>query len=139
MGTGAVPLLRFGRWPAGFIGLGRLAVDMTEATTDEFVRHLQAELVDAEQIQDKRLREQRIWRLEAALQEALEFQAHVLSLASEEIETFEEVTSVRLLASSDASAGEDEHVLDADSSVCRHCDENLEADVPFCPACGGYQ
>ena len=52
---------------------------MTEATTDEFVRHLQAELVDAEQIQDKRLREQRIWRLEAALQEALEFQAHVLS------------------------------------------------------------
>ncbi|PXF20303.1 MAG: hypothetical protein CXX71_05815 [Methanobacteriota archaeon] len=112
---------------------------MTEATTDEFVRHLQAELVDAEQIQDKRLREQRIWRLEAALQEALEFQAHVLSLASEEIETFEEVTSVRLLASSDASAGEDEHVLDADSSVCRHCDENLESDVPFCPACGGYQ
>ncbi len=112
---------------------------MTEATTDEFVRHLQAELVDAEQIQDKRLREQRIWRLEAALQEALEFQAHVFSLAEEEIETFEEVTSVRLLASSDASAGEDEHVLDADSSVCRHCDEDLEADVPFCPACGGYQ
>ena len=50
---------------------------MTEASTDEFIRHLQAELEDAELIQDKRLREQRTWRLEAALQEAMEFQAWV--------------------------------------------------------------
>ncbi len=109
---------------------------MTEATTDEFVRHLQAELVEAELIQDKRLREQRIWRLEAALQEALEFQAHVMARASEDIEPFEEVPSVRLLATSD---DEDGTVPEGDPSVCRHCDENLETDVPFCPACGGYQ
>ena len=112
---------------------------MTEGTTDEFLRHLQAELEDAEQIQDKRLREQRIWRLEAALQEAMDFQAHVLALSSEEIEPLEEVPSVRLLATSEASAAEAEEVLDADSSVCRHCDEDLDPEVPFCPACGRYQ
>ena len=112
---------------------------MTEATTDEFLRHLQAELEDAEQIQDKRLREQRMWRLEAALQEALEFQAHVLAREAEEIEPFEEVPSVRLLASRDAGDDEAEEVLDADSSVCRHCDEDLDPEVPFCPACGRYQ
>ena len=39
---------------------------MSAATTEEFVRHLQADLEDAERIQDKRLREQRMWRLEAA-------------------------------------------------------------------------
>ena len=112
---------------------------MGAATTDEFVLHLQAELEDAEQIHDKRLREQRMWRLEAALQEALEFQAHVLASEAEEIEPFEEVPSVRLLAARDAGDDEDEEVLDADSSVCRHCDEDLDPEVPFCPACGRYQ
>ena len=106
---------------------------------DEFVRHLQAELEDAEQIQDKLLRAQRMWRLEAAFQEALEFQAHVLTSEAEEIEPFEEVPSVRLLAARDAGDDEDEAVLDADSSVCRHCDEDLDPEVPFCPACGRYQ
>jgi len=110
---------------------------MTEASTDEFIRHLQAELEDAELIQDKRLREQRTWRLEAALQEAMEFQAQLLARAAEEIQTFEEVPSVRLLASSESE--EDVEVINQDSSKCRHCDEELDTDVPFCSACGGYQ
>ena len=110
---------------------------MTEATTDEFIRHLQAELEDAELIHDKRLREQRIWRLEAAMQEAMEFQAQLHARAAEDIQTFEEVPSVRLLASGESE--EEAEVISHDSSICRHCDEELDTDVPFCSACGGYQ
>ena len=101
-------------------------------TIDEFRRYLQARRNDLDDIADSDERERVRARIDAALQEALDFAAAVEIREELKSRVFEEVdSSARLI-----EAAESRPVQRVDGDGCPKCDAPFEADIEFCPACG---
>ncbi|HIF45548.1 MAG TPA: hypothetical protein EYQ73_01980 [Candidatus Poseidoniales archaeon] len=106
------------------------------ASIDEFIRHMQAELDDCEQISDKQEREQRQWQLEVAIQEAILFNNRFKQL--EKIGS-DPLQIVQALAMPDAPSAENpKSGLSSDSNSCKSCGGLIEAELGFCASCGKY-
>tara|TARA_B100002052_G_scaffold279554_1_gene286871 strand:- start:941 stop:1264 length:324 start_codon:yes stop_codon:yes gene_type:complete len=101
-------------------------------TIDEFRRYLQARRNDLDDIADSDERERVRARIDAALQEALDFAAAVEIREELKSRVFEEVdSSARLI-----EAAESRPIQRVEGDGCPKCDAPLEADIEFCPACG---
>jgi len=103
---------------------------MGEATVDEFMRHLQAELGDAEKLIDLEERELRTWQIEAAIQESIVFLNRWRAIESSGIDPLkivEEESIIRKAAISEKTY---------DRGICESCGVATEADIDFCVACG---
>jgi len=106
------------------------------ASIDEFIRHLQAELDDCEQISDKIERTQRQWQLESAIQEAIVFNNRFKQL--EKIGS-DPLQIVQALAMPDPPSVENsKSALSSDSDICKSCGGIIEAELGFCGSCGKY-
>ena len=103
-------------------------------TLDEFMRHLQASLDEAQSIEDKIERNERTLQLEIAIQESLIFINRYRELVSHGIDPL-------VLVSSDSGVESPPpatkvQALSLGNSVCKSCGANLDSDLDFCPACG---
>lgn len=105
-----------------------------EPTVDAFMRHLQVCVEEARTIADAKEREQRLWQLESALQEAIIYKNRVEELQRHGIDP------VRLVDSADgitpAPAPKKVEALMTGHVHCSTCRAVLEPDLAFCPACG---
>lgn len=105
-----------------------------EPSVDEFMRHLQSVLEDAETISDDKDREKRLWQIEATLQEAIIFKNRYFELKEHGIDP------LRLI---DPQEGDPtpprttmaEAVMSSSSS-CGKCGSLMDSDLNFCPSCG---
>jgi len=104
-----------------------------EPTVVQLRKYLQEQLLDAENIVGKNDREKRIFLLEAALQEAINFTKEVEIRNELQRIVFEESTAVRLLSPSSEINNESTKSIDGE---CPKCDETLDAELGFCPTCG---
>ena len=101
-------------------------------TVDEFRRYLQARRNELPSIVDPEERERIRLRIDAALQEALDFSAAVEIREELKSRIFDEVdSSARLIESSENIPSSR---IEGDG--CPKCEAPLEADLGFCPACG---
>ena len=103
-------------------------------TLDEFMRHLQASLDEAQSIEDKFEREERTLQLEIAIQESLIFINRYKELVSHGIDPL-------ILVSNDPGVeapppASKVQALSLGNSICKSCGANLDRDLDFCPACG---
>ena len=103
-------------------------------TLDEFMRHLQASLDEAQSIEDKFEREERTLQLEISIQESLIFINRYKELVSQGIDPL-------ILVSNDPDVeapppASKVQALSLGNSICKSCGANLDRDLDFCPACG---
>ena len=103
---------------------------MGEATVDEFMRHLQAELGDAEKLIDLEERELRTWQIESAIQEAIVFLNRWRTIEASGIDPLKIVEEESIIRK--AAINEKTY----DRGICESCGEAREADIDFCVACG---
>ena len=104
---------------------------MGKPTLEEFRRWLQTEIKDFEEIEDGADKAKRLVQLEMALQESMAFDAAwELRTESSIIPVLKE-KSVRLLSSAPESPDES-----SSRGICHACEEEIDDDLPFCPACG---
>ncbi|MBR68788.1 MAG: hypothetical protein CMA86_04690 [Euryarchaeota archaeon] len=105
-----------------------------EPTVDALMRHLQVCIEEARTIADGKEREQRLWQLEAAMQEAIIYKNRVEELQRHGIDP------VRLVDSEEgitpAPAPKKVEALMTGQVHCATCRAILEPDLAFCPACG---
>ena len=106
-------------------------------TLDEFMRHLQASLEEAQSIEDNLERDERTLQLEIAIQESLIFINRYKELVSHGIDPL-------ILVSSDPDVESPPpatkvQALSLGNSVCKSCGANLDSDLDFCPGCGDIQ
>tara|TARA_B100001250_G_C19537504_1_gene673233 strand:- start:277 stop:609 length:333 start_codon:yes stop_codon:yes gene_type:complete len=101
---------------------------------DEFMRHLQACLDEAMDIDDKIEQHERLLQLEIAIQEAMIFKNRYNELVSHGIDPLVLVTqSEGQEAPPPATKSQ---ALSLGDSSCPNCGSNLDNDLDFCPACG---
>ncbi len=101
---------------------------------DEFLRHLQASLDEAETIDDRVEREERTLQLENAIQEALIFANRYKELLAHVIDPLILIQSEPgVEAPPPASKVQ---ALSIGNSSCDNCGSGLDTDLDFCPACG---
>tara|TARA_B100000214_G_C23903088_1_gene597459 strand:- start:716 stop:1069 length:354 start_codon:yes stop_codon:yes gene_type:complete len=114
-----------------------------DTTVDEFIRFLQAELVNCDEIDDKVVKEKRQWQIESSIQEAIAFLNEVRERESRGTKVFENDESVRVIARSVNVSDEVASTINQEVSLgeifCKHCEEELTDDLSFCPSCGKYQ
>ena len=106
---------------------------MDDVSLETFRKWLQIEIADAESLPESSERNRRLIHLEAALQEAMAFEAawEVRVVAETEITQIE--NSVRLLSASPSD-------IDVQATgVCNNCDEPINGELEFCPSCGDFQ
>ena len=101
---------------------------------EEFMRHLQASLDEAMQIEDKIERNDRILQLEIAIQEAIIFKNRYNELVSHGIDPLVLVSQ---------KPGQDtpppatkSQALTLGTTNCEKCGAALEQELDFCLACG---
>ena len=105
---------------------------MAAPTLEEFRRWLQAEIDDIlNQEQDLNI-SKRLIQLETALQEAMAFTAAWDMRTESNVKPVIQEASVRLLSSSDDFSTQPS----TKTGLCQSCEEIIEDDLPFCPACG---
>ena len=108
-----------------------------EPTVEAFMRHMQVCIEEARTIADRKEREQRLWQLESAVQEAIIYRNRVEELQRHGIDP------VRLVeAESPMSQPPPTKKVEAlltGNNHCKVCNAVLEPDLPFCPACGAEQ
>ncbi len=104
---------------------------------DEFMRHLQACLDEAMDIDDKVERHERILQLETSIQEAIIFKNRYNELVNHGIDP---------LVLVDHKHGEENpppatksQALTLGNNTCTKCGSNLDPDLDFCPACGAIE
>ena len=103
-------------------------------TLDEFMRHLQASLEEAENIDDKTEREERTLQLEISIQECLIFANRYKELVAHGIDPLVLVSSdPDIEAPPPASKVQ---ALVHGNTMCNTCGASLDSDLDFCPACG---
>ena len=104
---------------------------------DEFMRHLQASLDEAMDIEDKLERHERILQLEIAIQEAIIFKNRYNELVSHGIDP------LVLVSQKDGQEtpppATKSQALTIGMSSCPKCGSAQDADLDFCPACGMIQ
>jgi len=105
-----------------------------EPSVDAFMRHLQVCVEEARTIADGKEREQRLWQLESALQEAIIYKNRIEELHRHGIDP------VRLVESESgitpAPAPKKVEALMTGTDHCPVCKTVFEPDLAFCPACG---
>ena len=106
-------------------------------TLDEFMRHLQASLEEAQSIEDNLERDDRTLQLEIAIQESLIFINRYKELVSHGIDPLVLVSSDPDVESPPPATKV--QALSLGNSVCKSCGANLDSDLDFCPACGDIQ
>lgn len=101
---------------------------------DEFMRHLQVCVEEAHTIADSKEREQRLWQLESALQEAIIYKNRYEELQRHGIDPVRLIDSE--VGQSSPPAPKKVEALMTGHVHCATCKAVLEADLDFCPACG---
>lgn len=114
---------------------GEVDRSMSEgASIDEFMRHLQAILEDAETISDEKERQQRLWQIEATLQEAIIFKNRYRELQEHGIDP------LRLIEPKQGDPAPPRtttaEAVMANFSNCQKCSAVMDSDLDFCPKCG---
>ena len=104
---------------------------MGKPTLEEFRRWLQSEIKEIEAIEEGVDKAKRLLQLEMALQESMAFDAAWELRTESSIIPVVREKSVRLLSSSP-----DSESVTVSASICSSCEEEIEDDLPFCPACG---
>ncbi len=104
---------------------------------DEFMRHLQVCVEEARTIADAQEREQRLWQLESALQEAIIYKNRYEELQRHGIDPVRLVESE--MGQSSPPAPKKVEALMTGHVHCPTCKAILEADLDFCPACGSQK
>ena len=105
-----------------------------QPVVDDFIRHLQQCIEESEGIVDKIERENRLWQLESALQEAIIFKNRYNQLVQRGIDPLRIIEpKERDKVPPPPSKVE---ALMVGSSHCPKCGSNLESDIDFCPGCG---
>tara|TARA_B100001287_G_C22680728_1_gene530212 strand:- start:1375 stop:1713 length:339 start_codon:yes stop_codon:yes gene_type:complete len=104
---------------------------------DEFMRHLQASLDEAMEIEDKIERHDRILQLEIAIQEAIIFKNRYQELVSHGIDPLV-LVSQRDGQEAPPPATKSQ-ALTLGTTSCSVCGSTLDPDLDFCPACGAIQ
>ena len=104
---------------------------------DEFMRHLQASLDEAMEIEDKIERHDRILQLEIAIQEAIIFKNRYHELVSHGIDPLV-LVSQRDGQEAPPPATKSQ-ALTLGTTSCSECGSTLDPDLDFCPACGAIQ
>ena len=114
---------------------GGRAGDMAdEPNVDEFMRHLQVCIEEARTIADGEERENRLWQLEAALQEEIIYKNRVAELQWHGIDPILLVEKEAVEQKTPAPFKVE--ALMTGHSHCSSCNTILENDLDFCPACG---
>ncbi|MCH1540154.1 MAG: hypothetical protein L7S56_01785 [Candidatus Poseidonia sp.] len=103
-------------------------------TMDEFMRHLQVCIQEAKEIPDTQERENRLWQLESAVQEAIIYKNRYEELQRHGIDPIRLVQSSEIEQS--APAPKKVEALMTGHILCGSCSAVLENDLDFCPACG---
>ena len=105
-----------------------------DPTVEAFMRHLQVCVEEARTIADRKEREQRLWQLESALQEAIIYKNRIEELQRHGIDP------VRLIEPepglTPAPAPKKVEALMTGDDHCPVCKAVFEPDLEFCPACG---
>lgn len=104
---------------------------------DEFMRHLQASLDEAMEIEDKIERHDRILQLEIAIQEAIIFKNRYQELVSHGIDPLV-LVSQRDGQEAPPPATKSQ-ALTLGTTSCPACGATLDPDLDFCSACGAIQ
>jgi len=108
-----------------------------EPTVEAFMRHLQVCVEEARTIADRKEREQRLWQLESAIQEAIIYKNRVEELQRHGIDPIRLVEAESPI--SQPPAPKKVEALLSGHDHCKTCAAVLEPDLPFCPACGAEQ
>ena len=108
-----------------------------EPTVEAFMRHLQVCVEEARTIADRKEREQRLWQLESAIQEAIIYKNRVEELQRHGIDPIRLVEAESPM--SQAPAPKKVEALLSGHDHCKACNAVLEPDLAFCPACGAEQ
>lgn len=108
-----------------------------EPTVEAFMRHLQVCVEEARTIADRKEREQRLWQLESAIQEAIIYKNRVEELQRHGIDPIRLVEAESPM--SQPPAPKKVEALLSGHDHCKTCNAVLEPDLPFCPACGAEQ
>ena len=103
-------------------------------TLDEFMRHLQASLDEAEAIDDRLEREERTLQLENAIQESLIFANRYRELVNHGIDPLILVKQEPGIETPPPASKV--QALTIGNSNCDGCGYSLDSDLDFCPACG---
>jgi len=105
---------------------------MGNPSLEEFRRWLQTEIKEIEAIDMDSNLARRLIQLESALQEAMAFTAAWELRTEAEVVPVVQEKSVRLLSSSDDFSNQST----TQGGICSSCEEEVDEDLPFCPACG---
>ena len=108
-----------------------------EPTVEAFMRHLQVCVEEARTIADRKEREQRLWQLESAIQEAIIYKNRVEEPQRHGIDPIRLVEAESPM--SQPPAPKKVEALLSGHDHCKTCNAVLEPDLPFCPACGAEQ
>ena len=103
-------------------------------TLDEFMRHLQAALEEAQSIEDKIERDERTLQLETSIQECLIFANRYKELVAHGIDPLVLVSSDPEIEAPPPASKVQALVLG--QNTCSTCGATLDSDLDFCPACG---
>ena len=99
-----------------------------------FGKWLQIEIADAETLPDSVDKNKRLLHLEAALQEAMAFEAAWELRMNAESQITQVESSVRLVSTSPS-----EDLGAKESGACSNCGEPMTAEIEFCSSCGNFQ
>lgn len=103
-------------------------------TLEEYMRHLQASLEEAEGIDDRIEREERTLQLETSIQECLIFANRYKELVAHGIDPLILVSSDPDIEAPPPASKVQALVLG--NTMCDTCGASLDSDLNFCPACG---
>ena len=103
-------------------------------TLEEYMRHLQASLEEAERIDDRIEREERTLQLETSIQECLIFANRYKELVEHGIDPLILVSSDPDIEAPPPASKVQALVLG--NTMCDTCGASLDSDLNFCPACG---
>ena len=106
-----------------------------EPQLDAFLRHLQTEVDSASEIVDKKEREERLFQLEVAIQEAIIFANRYRELQSQGVNPMM-LVDPKIQADHPAPPATKSQSILLGAHVCESCGKLLESDLDFCPACG---
>lgn len=101
---------------------------------EEFMRHLQASLDEAMQIEDKIERNERILQLETAIQEAIIFKNRYNELLSHGIDPL--VLVSQKVGQEAPPPATKSQALTLGVANCQKCGSALDPELDFCPSCG---
>ncbi len=103
-------------------------------TLDEYMRHLQAALEEAQGIEDKIERDERTLQLEISIQECLIFANRYKELVAHGIDPLVLVSSDPDIEAPPPASKVQALVLG--QNTCIKCGASQDSDLDFCPACG---